>query len=112
VGDGINDALALSIADVGIAIGQGADIAIESADVALVRGGIHEIPAVLTLSKKVMNNIYQNLIGAFAYNVMLIPVAAGILYPMLIAPAYAGLAMALSSLTVVANATRLKVARL
>jgi Cu+-exporting ATPase len=112
VGDGINDAMALSIADVGIAIGQGADIAIESADVALVRGGIHEIPAVLTLSKKVMNNIYQNLIGAFAYNVMLIPVAAGILYPTLIAPAYAGLAMALSSLTVVANATRLKVARL
>jgi Cu+-exporting ATPase len=112
VGDGINDAMALSIADVGIAIGQGADIAIESADVALVRGGIHEIPAVLTLSKKVMNNIYQNLIGAFAYNVMLIPVAAGVLYPTLIAPAYAGLAMALSSLTVVANASRLKAARL
>ncbi|MFT4819768.1 MAG: Cu+-exporting ATPase [Candidatus Azotimanducaceae bacterium] len=111
VGDGINDSLALSSADVGFAMADGIDIAIESADVALLSGDLLGLPRAIQLSRKVMVNIRQNLLAAFGYNIVLIPIAAGALYPwtgQLIDPAFAGLAMAASSVTVVANAIRLR----
>lgn len=111
VGDGINDSLALSQADVGFAMGAGSDIAIESADVSLLGGSLSALPKAIDLSAKVLRNIKQNLAAAFVYNVCLLPVAAGLLYPafgLLLHPAMAGLAMALSSLSVVANALRLR----
>ena len=111
VGDGINDAAALTIADVGFAMGMGADVAMESADVTLLSDSLGGIEKAISLSRLVLRNIYQNLVAAFAYNLLLIPVAAGVLYPFtgtLINPAMAGLAMAMSSVTVVFNAGRLR----